>query len=486
MRRGTLRDRMCPASLRRRSLVAVCELPRPPQRSRRLTFTKDIAPIVFARCAPCHRPGEIGPFSLLSYRDVSQRLSQIADVTARRVMPPWKPEPAAAGAVRRRAIAQRRRAPHAAGLDCSGGARRRSRATSRRRPRRVTAGSSARPTSIVTMSEPYRAAGGWRRCVPHVRPADPDDAARYVRAIEFRPGNARAVHHANLGVDRTRSSRRLDQLDPAPGYSGGMVPEAGYPPGHMLGWTPGQRPRPSPDGMAWRLERGSDLVVQLHMQPTGKPEPVQVSVGLFFTDETPRPRAGRAPARAARRSTSPPATRNHVVSDSYVVPVDVELLAIQPHAHNLARRMEAVATLPDGTTPAADRDRRLGFPLAGRLSLRAADRPAEGHDDPHAVRLRQLGRQPAQSASPAPADRLGAEHVRRDGRSLAAAGAAIDGRLRGAERRMSTASGAMKISRRTRSSSARIRAIRCAGMRWRCCISRAAAGRRRPRSFEDR
>src|SRR5687767_6804706 len=57
-----------------------------------LTFTKDVAPIVIARCAPCHRPGEIGPFSLLSYRDVTQRLSQIADVTARRVMPPWKPE----------------------------------------------------------------------------------------------------------------------------------------------------------------------------------------------------------------------------------------------------------------------------------------------------------------------------------------------------------------------------------------------------------
>ena len=58
----------------------------------RLTFSKDIAPIVFARCASCHRPGEIGPFSLLSYTDVRQRLAQIADVTSRRLMPPWKPE----------------------------------------------------------------------------------------------------------------------------------------------------------------------------------------------------------------------------------------------------------------------------------------------------------------------------------------------------------------------------------------------------------
>src|SRR5262249_55065983 len=58
-----------------------------------LTFHQDIAPIVRARCATCHRPGEIGPFSLLTYSDVKQRLTQIKIVTERRIMPPWKPEP---------------------------------------------------------------------------------------------------------------------------------------------------------------------------------------------------------------------------------------------------------------------------------------------------------------------------------------------------------------------------------------------------------
>ena len=51
----------------------------------------------------------------------------------------------------------------------------------------------------------------------------------------------RAVHHANIGVDRTKSSRRLDAADPEPGYVGGMVPDADYPAGYMLGWTPGQQ-----------------------------------------------------------------------------------------------------------------------------------------------------------------------------------------------------------------------------------------------------
>src|SRR5665213_609745 len=57
-----------------------------------VTFDKDVAPVLYARCASCHRPGEIGPFSLLTYRDVRLHATQIADVAERRVMPPWKPE----------------------------------------------------------------------------------------------------------------------------------------------------------------------------------------------------------------------------------------------------------------------------------------------------------------------------------------------------------------------------------------------------------
>src|SRR5256885_16036140 len=57
----------------------------------RLTFTKDVAPIVWSRCATCHRPGEIGPFSLITYDEVKRHATQIAVVTARRAMPPWKP-----------------------------------------------------------------------------------------------------------------------------------------------------------------------------------------------------------------------------------------------------------------------------------------------------------------------------------------------------------------------------------------------------------
>lgn len=312
-----------------------------------LTFNKDIAPIVYARCAPCHRQGEIAPFSLLTYADVKQRATLIADLTARRVMPPWKPMPGGEPFVESRALTsaelenvQRWVRQGAVEGDA------------RDLPPLPEWGSGWKlgtPDLVVTMDQPFvLPAGGTDVFRTFVLPI-PTTTPRFVRAIEFRPGNARAVHHANIGVDRTRSSARLDQDDPEPGYTGGMVPDAGYPPGYMLGWTPGQQPRPSPDGMPWRLERTSDLVVQLHMQPTGKPESVQVSVAFFFTTEPPV----RTPIGLRLGSETidiAPGDAQYVVADNYVLPVDADLLAIQPHAHNLAREMTAVAALPDGTT----------------------------------------------------------------------------------------------------------------------------------------
>src|SRR6188768_1218480 len=57
-----------------------------------VTFHRDVAPILQANCASCHRPGEAAPFSLLKYSDAKRRSSQIAEVTRRRFMPPWLPE----------------------------------------------------------------------------------------------------------------------------------------------------------------------------------------------------------------------------------------------------------------------------------------------------------------------------------------------------------------------------------------------------------
>lgn len=310
------------------------------------TFNKDIAPIVWARCASCHRPGEIGPFSLVTYDDVRRRATQIAAVTARGLMPPWKPKGAGVFQNERRLTDREQQALQrwiASGTP-EGDA-----ADLPPVPNWNDGWQLGTPDLVVRMADAYTVpADGTDVFRTFVIPI-PVSGPRYVRALEFRPGNARVVHHANLGVDRTRSSRHLDTRDPEPGYEGSMERDARYPEGQLLGWTPGQAPHPVPSGTQWRLEPASDLVVQLHLQPTGKRETVQATVGLFFTDAPP----ARTPIGLRLGSETidiPPGASEHVIADRYTLPVDVDVLAIQPHAHNLARRMEASATLPDGTT----------------------------------------------------------------------------------------------------------------------------------------
>ncbi len=311
-----------------------------------VTFTKNVAPIIFRHCTTCHRPGEIGPFALQTFRDVRQRMTLIADTTKRRVMPPWKPEPAPG-------LFQDDRSLSNVEIQTL-------------QDWAAQGGTEGDPRDLPMLPS---FAQGWQLGTPDVvvsmpaayqlRPDGPDlfrtfvlpiptSGIRYVRAIEFRAGQGGGVHHANIGVDRTRSSRRLDAADPEPGYVGGMVQDAAYPPGHLLGWTPGQQPRPSPDGMPWRLDQGSDLIVQVHLQPTGKPEPIQVSVGFFFTD-TPPTRTPLGLRLGSETIDIAAGQAAYEITDTYVLPVDAEVLAVQPHAHNLGRAMYAEVLLPDGT-----------------------------------------------------------------------------------------------------------------------------------------
>ena len=177
----------------------------------------------------------------------------------------------------------------------------------------------------------------------------PVAAVKYVRAVHFRPAVADGVHHANIRIDRTPASRTLDRADDEPGYAGVMATSARFPDGHFLAWTPGQRPSLAPPGFAWRLDPGTDLVVQLHLQPGGVSQRVQGVVGFYFGDAAP----GQTPTilKLSRQDIDIPAgAAGYPLEDSFALPVDVEVHAVQPHAHTRARRVLGAARLPDGTT----------------------------------------------------------------------------------------------------------------------------------------
>jgi hypothetical protein len=174
---------------------------------------------------------------------------------------------------------------------------------------------------------------------------------RYVRAIEIRPGNSRLVHHANLMVDHAGSIRRLaPKLDDGfPGMDLTISRSPLDPESHFLFWKPGSLPFSEPDGLSWRLDPGNLLILNTHLQPSGKPEQVAPAIAVYFTDQPPVKFPVLIQLEADGALNIPPGIRDFAVSDDFRLPKDVDLLAIYPHAHYLGTRLEAYATLPDGT-----------------------------------------------------------------------------------------------------------------------------------------
>jgi hypothetical protein len=319
-----------------------------------VTYSKDVAPLLADRCGMCHHPGGSAPFTLLTYADAKRRAGQIATVTANRFMPPWKADPADGPFVGQHPlsaaeIATLRRWADVGAPEGESVGSRQSQSQPQSQSQWTDGWQLGKPDLVVTLKQPYTLqAEGTDAFRIFVLPI-PVETARFVRGLEFRPGNARVVHHANIRIDTTPASRRLDEADPGPGYDGLIARTATYPDGHFLGWTPGQVAPLLPPDLAWRLEKNTDLVVELHMQPSGKAEQVAPSIGLYFGDAAPT----RTPAmlRLGRQDIDIPAgDARYVISDSYTLPVDVEVEAVQPHAHYRARDVRGVATLPDGST----------------------------------------------------------------------------------------------------------------------------------------
>lgn len=313
-----------------------------------VTFNNEIAPIIYENCSMCHRPGEAAPFSLLSYHDVVRKAKTIAKATGSGVMPPWKAEPAS---------------------------------YAYRDERRLTAEQIALIKEWVTQgmpegdpaekTEPPTFASGWRLGEPdlvvempaafHV-PADGPDIYRnipvplglkedkWVTAIEMRPSARAVVHHVLYFADGNGRIHERPQQGSEPGFSGMRVGGGATVP--LGGWAVGAQPHFYPDGLALRLPKGSDLVVQYHFHPTGKPEAEKSLIGFYF--------AKKAPDRMMTRIQMPPhyslfsgldipaGEKDFVIRDTYTLPVAVDGVGVSAHAHYLATKLKMTATLPNG------------------------------------------------------------------------------------------------------------------------------------------
>jgi tetratricopeptide (TPR) repeat protein len=204
------------------------------------------------------------------------------------------------------------------------------------------------PDLVISMSEAFEVPASGPDIYRNFVIPIPLERPRWVKGTELRPGNRRIVHHAFILLDPNRTLREVDVEDSQPGFDGMDTRGATSPAGEFISWQPGRMPRFTEPGMSWRLNPGTDLVLQVHMQPTGKPEQLQASVGFYFTDETPT----KHPYKLYLQSVDidiPAGQADYKIRDEFVLPVDVDLLALSPHAHYLGKKMYGFAELPDGS-----------------------------------------------------------------------------------------------------------------------------------------
>ena len=316
----------------------------------RVTFNRDIAPIVYHYCSPCHRPGEAAPFPLLSYQDTAKFADQIAYITEKRIMPPWLPAPGEL-----KLAGELRLTDDQISLFrewAKQGAPEGDRSDLPPAPHFTPGWQLGEPDAILHTKKPYTLAeqgvDNYWNFIFRTNFAE----TRWVRAIEIRPGEKRVVHHANVLVDRLHSSRQQekDAGDGFPGMELSIESNSFDPDGYFFFWKPGSLPHEEPEGMAFRLDPGDDLVLNMHLQPSGKRETIDPTIGLYFTDKP----ATQFPFLLELQNDAaldiPPDVADFEVNDELTLPTEVQLLAIYPHAHYLGKKLLATVTYPDGTS----------------------------------------------------------------------------------------------------------------------------------------
>jgi hypothetical protein len=319
-----------------------------------VTYTRDIAPILNARCVSCHREGQAAPFSLTDYVTAAKRGRQMLRVIHKGLMPPWMPKPGA----QPRFVGERWLRPQELMLLQQWVDLGRPEGHPDDLPPLPEFSDDwelGEPDLVLRMTESFEVkADGPDILQNFVIPIEiPED--KLVRAIQFRPGNERVVHHSVLFLDDKGAARKLDAATPEPGYSnfGG----AGFlPSGALGGWSVGNTARELPNGMGRHLKKGSDLVMQIHYHPTGKVETDRSEVGLYFIDR-PVEEVVREPARLVSsfwisdyEIDIPPGEPNYRSAASYLLPRDLILVGVVPHMHLLGKSVKVTATLPDQTT----------------------------------------------------------------------------------------------------------------------------------------
>lgn len=315
-----------------------------------VTYAQQIAPILYKNCTTCHHDGGAGPFSLMTYADARRWGPQVLRVTQSRYMPPWLPEPGYGDFADNRRLSD-------ADLDLirhwvNTGMAQGDAADAPAPPHYSATWELGTPDLVLKTVKPYTLAASGTDVFRNFVLPYPLKQTHYIRAVEIRPGTPQIVHHANLLIDRRASFRRAHPNGWQDGIAGmELQVDAGStfdPDSHFLFWKPDTPVLIEPEGMPWRLDPGNDLILNMHLKPSGKAETMQAEVGLYFTDKPPDKQPMLLQLEDDAALDIPAGRTDFVVQDEMKLPVGVDVLGVYPHAHYLGRDLQGYAILPSG------------------------------------------------------------------------------------------------------------------------------------------
>lgn len=359
------------------------------------TFNKDVAPILYANCTSCHRPGDIAPMSLLTYRDARPWAKSIATKVADGVMPPWHADPQYGAFTNERRLTEAQKTTIAKWV--AAGAPE-GNAADRPAVPTYKEGWNIEPDAVLSMTEDYPIPATGE--VPYQYLEVPANFAedRFIQEWEIVPGDRKAVHHIIVYLKAPKevveqqmkrqqqmmlsrmfggnnaagaSAQRAPQPQPPfafaccaaipAGQTGGrpLPPDQRKNPGPnyrprpagtgagMGGYVPGGSIRTFPEGMAMRIPAGYSLVFQTHYTTYGKATTDRSKIGLKFAKTTPKTVLNTLPLINGSLSIPPQAT-NFMVENEMTFNRATDLYSLVPHTHVRGKAWTYEAIYPDG------------------------------------------------------------------------------------------------------------------------------------------
>jgi peroxiredoxin len=317
-----------------RTEVSGCPIERlkNPHAREEVTYSKEVARIIQNRCQECHRPGEIGPFSLLTYEDAEKRTSRIREAVLEERMPPWHADPRYGHFANDRRMSRDERNLLLAWIDA--GAARGDEKDLPPARNFVEGWKIGRPDKVFSMAKEFKvpATGVLDYQRFFVDPGFKEDV--WVQAAECRPGNRKVVHHILVYI---LAPGRRDPYDPD-GTAATLV-----------GWAPGDMPVMYGPGMARKIPAGSRLLFEVHYTPDGTERTDRSSVGMILA-KAPPAHSVDMNILANMLFRIPPRAPDYRGQLTFTFPRDAVVLSFMPHMHLRGTSARYELTYPDGRT----------------------------------------------------------------------------------------------------------------------------------------